>query len=377
MTNKRYRDFIIIFKNPNLNGFSNPKDYLEKINKSENLKSLLKYLIFQRETDFNSETYYRMYFEFTNNMSVKRIREDFFNGINVDIEPRTESQEEVIKKCSDLTDKPSVYGESRRGYKNDSRVNRSEIDKITNLKYKDQISYIIEQAEKGNYKTLQDIQKDFPILRFTHDTLLQKILNSVKSSFIENINKSKVPAPCKVIWVFGEAGDGKTVWTHKHLKQLGYSYEEVCEISPPSMVYDKLIWFNAEDQFKKVLIINEADKEFPKHNNLIAYIDRKIELPVKGEKSFRNNFELIIINSIYRPEEVFKYLGKKNAKQILRRIFKFHKKSSVYHIIPNLEQLAQTEREDFKEMNDLEFENWYQPSVKKIDEVDWSIFDKN
>jgi len=44
---KRYKDFTVIFKDPNLNGFKLPIDYLGKINNSQNLKSLLKYLIFQ------------------------------------------------------------------------------------------------------------------------------------------------------------------------------------------------------------------------------------------------------------------------------------------------------------------------------------------
>jgi dihydroorotase len=69
-----------------------------------------------------------------------------------------------------------------------------------------------------------------------------------------------------------------------------------------------------------------------------------------------NNFELIIVNSIYRPEEVFKYLGRNNARQILRRLFSSHFGSSVYHLTSNEKQLEISKRPDFK-MSDLEFQD--------------------
>ena len=80
-----------------------------------------------------------------------------------------------------------------------------------------------------------------------------------------------------------------------------------------------------------------------------------MKLPVKGGAPIQNNFELIITNSIYRPEEVFKYLGKKNAKQILRRIFNSHLKSAVYQLTANQQQLAEALSDNFS-MNSLEFE---------------------
>lgn len=374
-TPKRYREFTVIFKDPDLNGFKSPNEYLEFINNSDHLKSLLKYLIFQWEINVKNEgfkTFYQMYFEFKDWMSYKRIQTEFFNGINVEVIPRTETQEEAIKKCSDkskslVINENFLYGEPRKVYNKYSHQANNDI----NFNFKEQIINIIEEAERGKYTSLQDIQKDYPILRFTHDALLQKILNSAKSK----IKSIKDLSPARVIWVFGEAGAGKTVWTQKYLRSINCEYSKVLEISPPSMVYGEHIWFNLEDQFKKVLIINEADKEFPKRNNLIALIDRKEQLDVKSNPKIDNNFELIIINSIYRPEEVFKYLGKKNAKQVLRRIFNSHKNSCVYKLTPNEKQLKQSEKGDF-EMNDLDFQNWYQPNVEKINKADWSLFDK-
>jgi len=62
---KRYREFTVIFKDPDFNGFPHPNDYLEMIKNSENLRSFLRYLVFQWEIDSESlKTFYQMYFEF-------------------------------------------------------------------------------------------------------------------------------------------------------------------------------------------------------------------------------------------------------------------------------------------------------------------------
>jgi hypothetical protein len=87
-------------------------------------------------------------------------------------------------------------------------------------------------------------------------------------------------------------------------------------------------------------VINEVDQNFPKNNNLILFIDQKGFL--EAEKTYiTNNFELIIINPIYRPEEVFAYLGKRLSGQVLRRIFNPFFSCEVYEIKTNYQQLQE------------------------------------
>ena len=154
--------------------------------------------------------------------------------------------------------------------------------------------------------------------------------------------------------MFGAAGKGKTSWSNNYCKELGYSDNEICYISPSSMTYNEKIYFSLEDELCKVLIINEVDRDFPRKNNLISLIDKAALLPTKGSL-IRNNFNLIIVNSVYRPEFIFNYLTKEEAEQVLRRIFNSHTESMVYHLTPNNEQLKLSKSKDFKKMSDSEF----------------------
>jgi len=123
------------------------------------------------------------------------------------------------------------------------------------------------------------------------------------------------------------------------------------------------------DENRKVLVINEVDRTFPKQNNLIAWIDKGDLLPVKNSE-IRNNYELIIINSIYSPEEVVGFLGKAVAEQTLRRIFNSESDSQVYKITANYEQLKKAKE---LKLTRLEFSKWYQPTVELIKDADYSL----
>jgi hypothetical protein len=116
-----------------------------------------------------------MYFEFNNNMSIKRIKSEFFNNLNVEISPRIESQEEAIEKCSNqknlFVEGYFYLGSPKRNY---SLINR--FNKDIPLTFKEQIKHIIEEIKKGTYDSLKEIEVDYPVLRYTHDNLLQKIL---------------------------------------------------------------------------------------------------------------------------------------------------------------------------------------------------------
>jgi hypothetical protein len=85
----------------------------------------------------------------------------------------------------------------------------------------------------------------------------------------------------------------------------------------------------------------------------------------------KNNFELIIINSIHRPEEIFGYLGKKTSTQVLRRIFNPFLDCRVYQIFPNLNQLGEITNKSFN--SEFDFINWYNPKVSQIGEPDYSL----
>lgn len=377
MSNKLNRsyNFIVTFKNPNLNGFFHPHDFINHCKKSE----VLQYLIFQwvrtpsqinedslqKNLRNNSETFYQMYFEFKVYMSIGRIQKEFFNGINVEVFPRIESQEEAIRNCKNLNKSLVInnyfeLGEPKR--KRSYSVTNFENKEIP-LNHKEQIIHIIEEVKKGTYKSLKDVEKDYPYVSYKQATLIQDILN-------RNVEFNPLEIdPAKVIWLYGKGGSGKTTWTNKHLRELGYKGSDIAIISPPSLVYNDMVFFTLEDQNCKVLVVNEVDRSFPKYNNLIAWIDRITFLPVKGSQ-IRNNFDLIIVNSIYKPEEVFSYLGKDSAVQILRRIFNSESKSRVYQITANDQQLKEARQLN---LDKVEFQNWYQPIVKLIPEPDYSL----
>src|SRR5687768_11458785 len=103
-------------------------------------------------------------------MSIGRIQREFFNGINAIINPRLESQEEAIEKCSDQTKSLFIkgyfsYGEPRKVYnKKNSPINLE--NKEIPLNHKEQIIHIISEVEKGNYKSLNDVKKDYPYMRY-------------------------------------------------------------------------------------------------------------------------------------------------------------------------------------------------------------------
>lgn len=138
--------------------------------------------------------------------------------------------------------------------------------------------------------------------------------------------------------------------------------------------YNDQIKFNIDDEKGRVLVINEVDKNFPKNNNLINFIDRRGFLEAK-EGRIQNNFELIIINSLYRPEEVFSYLGKRVAGQVLRRIFSPYFKCKVYEIRANQQQLSSFLQSE-QSMSNRQFQDWYQPLVEEIAEANEGLIRK-
>jgi hypothetical protein len=113
-------------------------------------------------------------------MSFKRIKEDYFNGINVEIFPRLESQEEAIKKCSDQRKTLFIkgcfeYGEPRKVHKNYSPTNIK--NKEIPLKHQEQIVHIRDEVRNGTYKSLKDIENDYAYKSYKDRIILQEIIN--------------------------------------------------------------------------------------------------------------------------------------------------------------------------------------------------------
>jgi hypothetical protein len=155
------------------------------------------------------------------------------------------------------------------------------------------------------------------------------------------------------------------------LLNSGFENSQIATISPQNMTYSDKVYFHIDYEDCKALIINEVDKNFPKHNNLISFIDRNVLLPTKGSY-IRNNFELIIVNSIYPPEEVFSYLGKKISSQILRRIFDKLMDCKVFNIFPNEIQISEIKSKNLS-LSNLDFQKWYKPLIFVIDKPNYSL----
>lgn len=198
-----------------------------------------------------------MYFEFNNHIPFKKIQTDYFNGIDVVITPREGAQEEAINNCSNQSKSLVInsyfeLGEPRKVFhKKYSLTNES--NKNIPLNHKEQIVHIIGEVKKGTYKSLKDIEKDYPYTSYKERILLQDILN--RNLPFDSLNVQ----PARVIWLFGRHGSRKTTWTDKFLREQGYRGFVTTVISPPSLVYNDMVYFKLDDQNRGVLVLNEVD----------------------------------------------------------------------------------------------------------------------
>lgn len=212
----------------------------------------------------------------------------------------------------------------------------------------------IKEKKYSWFDDLRDLSEEF---FWNNRNLLKSIWNEYNP--IPQIEIS----PCKTIWLFGKSGAGKSVWTKQYLKKHNYEDKDITNISPEQMTGMGIIYFDISHENKKVLVINEVDKEFPKYNYLISYIDRNVLLKTKGA-GIRNNFELIVINSIFKPEEVFTHLEKNITEQILRRLYDQNVGCKVYEIRANLRSLQKCNK-----LSGLDFLNEYRPIEKEVSQV--------
>lgn len=168
------------------------------------------------------------------------------------------------------------------------------------------------KGEKKRYNEFEEIEKDFPLLFVKHENFIKRIWEKLNP-----INISKIK-PLRVIWVYGHSGMGKSTWIDNFLyKKMKYSGSDVCYKTYEGT--DK-VWFQLEDEHKKVLQIEEVRENFPDNNKLISLISKKNALPVKGSL-IKNNFELLIIASLHSPEMVYSSLKIGNQVEVLRRLY--------------------------------------------------------
>lgn len=317
------------------------------------------YLLFKREVSENGYEHWQIYCEFNQQVYFRTLCRDF----RFHVSARKESQRQAINYVK--KQQTSVGETYERGTpKKATYTKRSE--KIKKITDEELLKKIIKRMKKGKYQSFFSIEKEHPEYFQSKKLILKNIWNQYY--------QAQKSLPTRVFWIYGEKGTGKTTFTNKYLDEHDWEPEKRVELFPNNMTYNDRIFFDIEDEKGRVLIINEVDENFPKNNNLIAFIDRKV-LDTNGSK-IHNDFQLIIINSIYRPEEVFGYLGKRASGQILRRIFNPFFDCMVYEIKANEEQLKEI-RANQKKFSQIEFQNWYQPIVQIIPEPDYSLIEKD
>lgn len=171
-----------------------------------------------------------------------------------------------------------------------------------------------QKLKLGRYEKFDDIEKDFELLYIKHPDLCKKLWNNYHP-----VNSLDVKA-ARTIWIYGISGIGKSTWTDKFLKKQNFLNEEIV-VKKASNEVRPILWFTLEDEEKKVLWVEEIRTNFPHYNDIIQIIDRKSYLETKGSQ-IRNNFELIIFNSLFSPLEVYRSLPQEHQTEVLRRLYR-------------------------------------------------------
>lgn len=335
--------------------FSDEKllEYIKDLN-------ICNYIVFQREFSEKKREHWQMYLEFKKRQYLFGLRKKFkyvATYIEKNYSEKVNTINYVKKEKTRIGDKYHEWGEPKNNTGN-SKKKQNELEKIE------------EEIIQEKYKNLSQLKDDLN-LRNWEEKRLEK---SWKKTMLEKSKKStKCVRQCRVVWVFGKSGSGKSVWTKSFL----YSKErvnenDVCVITPNNTIgYKKQMLFKEWDEGSKVLVINEVDKNFPEYNDLISFIDKENLLKIDSGRYMINSFELVVINSLWRPEEVFECSGKEKIEQILRRIYDIQNGSKVFEIAKNKEQLEKLK----KRMDPEKFVKWYKPILTVHSEPDYSLIE--
>jgi hypothetical protein len=294
---------VFTLNNPKLE----PKDFLEKAKFYKDLR----FIVFQYEVGKTRNVkHFQGYLELKTHKSFKKLNEELFENL-AHLESRRGSQSEAINYCTDktkqlVTKETFEWGNKKIDYSTFNKEN-SEIPENK----EEQWIFIENKIISKKYKSLNDIHDDFPYLVIHHSNKLQELLNKYNPIDFFNL------IPAKVIWLYGESGAGKSCYTDQLLEEKNYKNEDLTFLKSDK---ETILWFNLSDENKKVLIVEELRSEWPKYNSLINWIDKKTFLPVKGAL-IRNNYELIIINSLKSPFEIYSNLPSEHIIEPLRRIY--------------------------------------------------------
>lgn len=301
----RIRNWVWTINNPT----EKPSELLTKIKNHENVR----YCAFQYEIGQKNKTpHFQGYIELIQPKSIKKLNEEIFEN-KANIEKRIGSQEQAIAYVTDKTKELLVketfeYGSPKLDY-SAKNINNEELPDS----WQEQWVHLDRMIENGHYKSLKDVKEDYPYLVIRHAKEIQELIRHH-----QKIDGFKI-TPAEVIWIWGESGQGKSCYTDQLLKEQGWSGTEITYLKSDKM---NQLWFELKDEENKVLVIEEVRPQWPKYNSLLNWIDRKSPLPVKNSH-IKNNFELIVINSLWDPYSLFKEAGipNRNIIEPLRRIY--------------------------------------------------------
>lgn len=314
-----------------------------------------KKIVFEKEYSKKKEAHWQGYLKFNKVVYLTKLQKDLKSYDQYSIQPKKGNEAQAIMYCKknlndeDIDNQPIEWDE--------------ENDKERKIKLKK----IVKDISDQKHQSLNEIKEKNKEINVWHE---QRLNIAWEQNITEKIKKTRnLGLFCRVIWLFGESGCGKTTWTANYLYNvLKFKKEDVSIITSENSEYNERIFFYEWDENCKVLVINEVDEKFPKHNSLLKLID-KGPLKTINKRWIQNNFELIVVNSLWRPEKVFGYLGKKKSSQILRRIYDVKNKSYVLKVIANDVQLNKIKKTKTVD----KFIKWYKPIVEKIKEPDYTL----
>lgn len=305
----RPKNMVFTLHDPDLKGFL-PEQILDRCSSVKNLR----FIVFQWEvtpSQTESKTHLQGYLEFGDNKSFKVANRELF-GNQAWLSRRLGTQAEAIAYCTDKTKRLVRQDSFRWGTPKVAYDAWNKQQKDIPLNREEQWIYIERKIIAGEYSSLDEIHHDFPYLVIHHPAKLHALLN------LHNPIEFSRLVPAKTIWIYGPSRSGKSCLNSQLLfQQLGYQDHDVTYLKSD---LETKLYFDYSDDQKKVLVCEEVRKEWPKYNSLINWIDRKSLLPVKGGL-IRNNFELIIINSLLKPEAIYADLPLENRIEPLGRIY--------------------------------------------------------
>lgn len=265
--------------------------------------------------------HFQGYLEFNRTVDALAFNKEFNFS---DIQKRKGSQDQAIeyikKEKSKVIKEFFQFGELKKQGRILKKFNDQDPDIRKSLDF--QRILLSERIKENFYERFEDIENDFKLLFIKYYDWCKKEWNRL---YIRNNDN-----PAKTIWIYGESGVGKTIWTSKLLKERGYDLDKETLKKKMSSINNQKIWFTLDEEKRKVLRIEEVRPNFPNYIDCIQLIDRATKLETKGNHII-NNFELIVFNSLDQPEKIFENLETQEKKQILRRLYD----GEIYELIPD------------------------------------------